>query len=316
MNPSAAEVSATVEYSLDKWQMDRIPWALWFCVAGLVICLHVGGRGGSGAALAFFYLALLGLAFAGWAGTQLIERSGYPWYAIIPISILIAIIIAAFISIFGSDRGYPSYGRLWWSQLVHPPLNVFGWMLIYLGGGWIAFAIYRHFYPGRPVVRLTPAGLSFHRSWLRDVFIPWPDVQGAGPLEVANPGGALTIYPHTFAVSVTADFYERHIAPKRSALSPPGSETMFRAKGSMMQMVLTSPELIVEFDDYRGPVEARWKAYRDQATAAHAPGFTSGTPLVFGRWSIDGSWWQSIMFLAPLLGMAAVVMHANGIWPT
>jgi hypothetical protein len=33
--------------------------------------------------------------------------------------------------------------------LVNPPTNVFGWMLIYLGSGWITYALFRHFYPKR-----------------------------------------------------------------------------------------------------------------------------------------------------------------------
>ena len=258
---------------------------------------------------------MLGLAFAGWAGTKLIERSTYPWYVILPIGFLVAIVIAAFISLFGSYRGYPAYGRLWWSQLVNPPLNVFGWMLLYLGAGWIAFAIFRHNYPARPIIMLSPAGISFQRSWLRDLFIPWQDVQGVGPLEDENPGHAPTIYPHTIAVSVTKDFYEQHMAPKRSLLSPPGSETMFRPRGAMMQMVLASPELVVEYEDFRAPIEARWKAFHDQPRSVAPSGRPSGTSIAFGRWSIDGSWWQVIMFLAPLLGMVAVILHAGGIWP-
>ena len=143
MTQSAADLSTAVHYSTDRWQMDRVPWAMWFCVAGLAICLHTESRGVPGAALALVYLALLALAFAGWAGTSLIERSGYPWYVVVPLVIVIVVVVAGFISLFGSSRGYPAYGRLWWSQLVHPPLNVFGWMLLYLGGGWIAFALLR-----------------------------------------------------------------------------------------------------------------------------------------------------------------------------
>jgi hypothetical protein len=30
---------------------------------------------------------------------------------------------------------------------------------------------------------------------------------------------------------------------------------------------------------------------------------------------MDGSWWQAIQFVAPLVGMAAVVLHARSIWP-
>ena len=92
---------------------------------------------------------MLGLAFAGWAATTLIERSGYPFYLVFPIVLLIAFLITVLIAAFGSVGRYPAIGRLLWSGLVNPPTNVFGWMLIYLGSGWIAYALFRHFYPKR-----------------------------------------------------------------------------------------------------------------------------------------------------------------------
>ena len=59
MIKSVADVSVTVEYSMDKWLMDRVPWALWFCLAGLAVILHTDSRGVNGAALAGVYLHCL-----------------------------------------------------------------------------------------------------------------------------------------------------------------------------------------------------------------------------------------------------------------
>jgi hypothetical protein len=315
MDKPAVDVSATVEYSTDKWRMDRVPWAMWFCVAGLAVVLHAGSRGVNGAVLAGVYLALLGLAFAGWAATTLIERSDYPFYVVLPIVLLIALLVAATIAVFGSVGGHPGIGRSWWSRLVDPPLHVFGWMLIYLGGGWVIYSLLRHFHPARPIVMLSPAGISFHRSWLRDLFIPWPEIQGVGHLETSNPGSPPSTNPNAIMVEIGQDFYERVIAPKRSFPAPPGSEHMFRPKGEMMQMVLNNPELVVDPEDFRMPIEARWKAFRDQSTSVPVSNGQSGTSVVYGRWSIDGTWWQAIRFVAPLVGIAVIVLHARGIWP-
>jgi hypothetical protein len=233
---------------------------------------------------------------------------------VLPIVLLIAFLVAAIIAAFGSVGGrYPWTGSLWWSRLVDPPPHVFGWMLIYLGIGWIAYGLLRHFYPGRPIVELSPAGLSFHRSWLRDLFIPWQDVQAVGHLETLTPEGPVSTNPHAIAVAVTETFYERHIAPKRSFLSPPGSEHMFRPKGALMQMVVNSADIAVDPEDFRLPIEARWKAFRDQPTSVPQSGGPRGTSVVYGRWSIDGSWWQAIQFLAPLASMAAIVLYTSGI---
>jgi hypothetical protein len=110
---------------------------------------------------------------------------------------------------------------------------------------------------------------------------------------------------------VTNDFYVRNIAPKRSFLAPPGSELMFRPKGPTMQVVLTSPELVVAPEDFRAPIEARWRAFRDRPGSAPQAGEPPGKPIALGTWSFDGSWWQVIRFLAPLVAAAGVVLHAS-----
>lgn len=309
MTDPASDVTATVEYSTDKWFIDRVPWALWTCVAGLLVVLHVDDRGGHAAILAAVYLALLGIAFAGWALTTLIGKSGVSFVVDFPIDILIfslvALIIAAIAGSVGDTAGV--IGRMKWSMLVKPPEAVFGWMLIYLGMGWTAFAVFRHRRPARPMLSLTPAGVSFHKSWLRDLLIPWQDIHGVGPVEL---GGIPATNPKIIVVVVSQSFYEQHIAPKRSFFEPPGTDYMFRPKGEMMQMALSSAEVSVGPDDYRLPIEARWKAFREQPRSASPSDGAPARTIVLGRWSIDGSLWQAIPFLAPLLGMIAVVLNA------
>jgi len=263
--------------------------------------------------LAVVYLALLGLAFAGWAATSLIERSGYPFYVILPLGLLIAFLVVCVIAAFGVLGGYRGPGRLWWSQLVNPPLNVGGWMSIYLGAGWIAFVLLRHYFPARPIIRLSPTGLAFHRSWLPDILVPWQEIKGVGPLQWPSVNGGPVSYAKAIAITVTQNFYEREMAPKRSVLSPPGSERMFVPNGSLMQMVLTCPDLLVTSEDLRAPIEARWKEFRERSLAAVPP--TTTTPVVFGRWSFDRSWWQISMLALPLLAAIAVIAHATGILP-
>lgn len=315
MGTSAADVSTTVEYSVDKWRMDRLPWALWFAVGGLAICLNTDSHGGTGAALAFLYIALLGLAFAGWAATALIERSGYPVYVILPAVILLACLIGGFISLFGTPIRHSVTGQPWWFRLVSPPLDVFGWMMIYLSVGWIAFVLVRHAYPPRPLIRLSPAGLAFHRPWLPDLFIPWHNVEGVGPLETEDGRGGRNLHPRATAIVLSRAFYEQEIRPRRSFLSPPGAERMFIPKGQSMQMVLANPELVVAPEDLRAPIAARWQAFRDRARAAQASASQRETPIVYGRGSIGGTWWRWLMLAAPLVAGVAVVLHASGLWP-
>jgi len=313
MSEPSADVSATVEYTMDKWRMDRVPWAMWACVAGVAIVLHAESRGQNGAALAAVYLALLGLAFAGYALTTLIGRSGLPLLLELLIGTLVLIIVSGVIGaislIAGGSNGRSSYvgtiHGLYWSHLVNPSPNVFGWMSLYLGLGWIAFSSYRHFYADRAIVSLSSAGIQFHRPWLRGLFIPWHEVRGVGHLEVPSISGVPFVSPYSAAVTVGQEFYERHVAPKRSFFAPPGAEAMFRPKGEMMQVVLNSADMTVKPEDFLGPAEIRWKAFRDRPGSSTRHGGT----IVYGRWSIDGSRWQAVQFLAPLVGMAVVMLY-------
>jgi hypothetical protein len=316
MSEPSADVAANVAYTMDKWRMDRLPWAMWACIAGVAIALHAESRGQNGAVLAVVYLALLGLAFAGFALTALIERSGLSFLPDLLIGVLVFVVVAVVIAAVslmaggsGGSFGYVGITRsLFWSHLVNPSLNVFGWMLIYLGSGWIAFSVYRHFYADRAVVSLSPAGIRFHRPWLKGLSIPWQEVQGVGHL-VISPDSGVPFTTPIAAVVVGHDFYERHIAPRRSFFAPPGTEAMFRPKGEMMQVVLNSADMTVKTEDFLEPVEARWKAFRDRPEASSQHGGPPGTAIVYGRWSIDGSAWQAVQFAAPLVGMAVVALY-------
>lgn len=126
-----------------------------------------------------------------------------------------------------------------------------------------------------------------------------------GHLEVPSISGAPFVTPHSAAVMVGQEFYERHIASKRSFFAPPGAEAMFWPKGEMMQVVLNSADMTVKPENFLVPAEARWKAFQDQ------PGSSSqhGGTIVYGRWSIDGSRWQAVQFLAPLVGVAVVMLY-------
>nr|WP_249142017.1 hypothetical protein [Bradyrhizobium diazoefficiens] len=76
---------------------------------------------------------------------------------------------------------------------------------------------------------------------------------------------------------------------------------MFWPKGQMMQVVLNSADMTVKPEDFLGPVEARWKAFRDSGETSQQHG-SPGASVVYGRWSIDGS------ACAPLIGLAVVML--------
>lgn len=304
-----ADVSATVDYSTDKWLLDRIPWAMWFVVGGMAFVLNAKGSVLSGALSAFVYLGLLGIAFAGWAITTTADRSTSFWPSL-AIGIAIAVAVALIIALVaGVGRTSAIRGTLWWGQLVDPPPHVFGWMLTHLGIAYIAYAVFRHHHPGRPVVRLTPIGVTINRSWLRALLVPWQNIRRVGYLDAPRPGEPSYRNTNAAVIEVSRAYYDEHVAPKRRLLAPPGSEAMFQPGNDGVQIVLSSTDVDVAVEDYLAPLEARWTAYRHGPSA---PPGGQGPPVVHGRWSRDGSSWQLFRFTAPVAGLAAVILHSLG----
>jgi hypothetical protein len=326
MSDASADVSSSVEYGRNKFVLDRVPWAMWFCVGGLAAVLHTGGA--NGATRALVGLAMLGLGVAGLAATLLIIR----WGSRINDRINGASVVGVFLAL--GLWGIASVVHLFENPrpLIYQQLNAFGWMAIYLGCGYIAYALFRHFYPEGPVIQLSQSGILFNRPWLR-LFVPWQDIQEVGRLDDSHVGGLIPLDPvvgwatklvygryvstgpDAIVVVVTNTFYERDIASKRRFLAPPGSKLMFQPKGAMMQVVLNSPELVVAPEDFHASIEARWKAFRDRPPTSRPQfGAGSGKPVALGTWSFDGSWRQAIPLLAPLAAAAGVILHASGFW--
>lgn len=266
-----ADIFQTVEYSRDKWTMNKVPLALLLCLAGLVFVIYADPRPPDSRSVFLF-------AF------HIIDGLIGPSYS--------------------RDPGMPG--------------NVFGRALILGAVGWIGFALYRHFRPARPILMLSPAGLSFHVSWLKDLLIPWHEIRGVDGLEITGAHGPPNRFPETTVVLVSKEFYEQHILPKRSFLSGRFWKHTFLPKGASMQMVLPHWWFSIDSKDIREPLEARWKAFRseppsDAGAIPRAP--TVEGRQVYGAWSIDGSVWQTTALLVPLIGIVIILVDSTGIWP-
>jgi hypothetical protein len=159
---------------------------------------------------------------------------------------------------------------------------------------------------------LSPAGLAYHHALIKNLLIPWSEVEGVGGTEQIGPGGypfRLDDYP---AVLVSQAFYEEHIAVKRSVLGGPKTswDAMFIPKGGAMQVVLHPKFFSVKPKDVREPLEARWKAFRDGQPST-PPDVLPARQL--GNWSL--TLWQAVAFGVPLAAIAGILLQAMGIWP-
>ncbi|CAN0432443.1 unnamed protein product, partial [Phaeothamnion confervicola] len=195
------------------------------------------------------------------------------------------------------------------------PMGTLGWMFLFLTLGFIAFGLFRHFRPARPMVTLSPAGLLFNISWLKNLLIPWYEVEHVGTLEHVWPSGVVLRHVHNPDVVVSQEFYERHILPRRTFLSGNLWTGMFQQKGAQqMQILLPYPWFSIDMNDMLAPVDARWKAFREQPPDA-APPAAVEPALRYGVWSRqDLTPWRALLFAVPLAGILALLAHFAGLW--
>lgn len=300
-----ADIFQTAEYSRDRWYMERVPLALLACMAGLIFVVYVDPRpAGPGILRAFIALVVVSIValLAQFLLEQLSEGTTAIKFA------AGAIIIIAAVALFWNSPGDFFRSR----RTSGVPGAVIGWIFVMGGLGWIAFALYRHFKPARPILTLSPAGICYHVPWLKNLVIPWHEVQAVAALER---GGGPGIIPNRFddttVVLVSTDFYERNILPRRTFLAGSGWHEMFIPKGSSMQMVLHFGLFSIPPKDIREPIDLRWKAFRAERTLDS--GTAPADRRVYGAWSIDGSLWQAIKFLVPLVGIVAVLLDSTGV---
>jgi hypothetical protein len=301
----AAGVFQIVEYSRDKWNMERVPRALLACMVGLFFVVYVDPQpAGSGILRAF--IALVVVSVVGLLAHFLLEQlfEGTPIVKVAAGAIIVIALVALF---------WNSPGDLFRSRRTSGiPGAVIGWIFVMGGLGWIAFALYRHFNPARPILTLSPEGISYHVSWLKNFVIPWHEVQAVAALER---GGGPGVIPNRFddvtVTLVSTEFYERNILPRRTFLAGPGWDDMFIPRGPSMQMVLHFGLFSISPKDIREPIDLRWKAFR--AEPPRDAGRALADRRVYGAWSLDGSLWQATKFLVPLIGIVWILIDSTAV---
>lgn len=299
----AGDVLQIVEYSRDKWNMERVPRALLACMVGLFFVVYVDPQPAGPGILRGFIVLIVVFVFgllAHFLLEQLFEGAPIVKFA------AGALIIIALVAIYWNSPGDFFRSR----RTSGISGAVLGWIFIIGGLGWIAFALYRHFYPARPILTLSPEGIIYYVSRL-NLFIPWHEVQAVAALER---GGGPGVIPHRFddvtVVRISTQFYERNILSRQTFLTGPGWHDLFIPQGSSMQMVLHFLLFSIPPKDIREPIALRWKAFQAEPWDG---GTMPAERRVYGAWSIDGSLWQATKFLVPLIGIVWILVDSTGI---
>jgi hypothetical protein len=306
MDTGVDDVFRNVEYIRDKWIMNRVPRALFGCCAGLAVVAFTDPRPPSVVPVVMLVVMLL-IGMAGMLVHVAISRlfdAGPLW---VGVGVLLVVLLAIFLVTGSSFRTRPS----------SLPPAVFGWIGVYLGVGYIAYALSRHFYyPSRPVVMLSTAGITIQTP--ATVLIPWHEIERIGPLELGRSTGFPNRFPDVTTLTLDTEFYERQILPKKR--NAPNWDAMFYPEEKQTQVALPHPLWLgIDAKDIRDPVEARWKAFRDRRDVGTSVPQTKAAPprgptQVYGRWAADGSIWQRISFLVPLAGVLGLTFALIARW--
>lgn len=309
------DVYRTIEYGRERYWMNRIPAALLGCAVGLFMIATNPEPPGLLPLVVLGALLVVGaaLAIARLAMEQAIFNLKPAWAIGFLLALVLALGVAAYFGVLPRHRrtSISSFGPL-------------GWMIVFFSLGFIAYALWKHLHPDRPLMALSPAGLMLDVSWLKGLLIPWHEIERVGQLEHILPGGSISRHPEIAAVTISQDFYEHHILPKRtfmsgkfwSAIFHPRDRREDAPKGTPMQMLLPYPWFSIPLKDIQEPVEARWKFFREQPADA-APQASDAPPLRMSAWSARTTTpWRKVLLAAPTAGILLMLAHFGGLWDT
>ena len=190
-----------------------------------------------------------------------------------------------------------------------------------VGVALVGLALWRRWNSGKPLFTLSPAGIHYRVPMVKEVLIPWQEIQGVDTLDIEagywSMRSALSPIPsyNTWVVrDVTVillpkPFYDRRIFVDSFLLRGPGWNANFIVKGALVQMALHHELVSVEPRRLREAVEARWLAFRDRPAVAP----TSGT-VAMGDDPKAMSPWEATKVIVPLIGIAVVLANLIGLW--
>ena len=234
-------------------------------------------------------------------------------------------------------------------DLDREPWTFIGIVLCWVVGGALAgFALWRRVNPGKPLFTLSPAGIHYRIPMVKEILIPWQEIQGvdtidveAGYWSIRSTQFFILRYNTWVACDVTVillpkPFYDQRIFVDSAFLRGPGWKANFIPKGALVQMALHHELVSVEPRALRAAVEGRWLAFREKPAAEPArtsvPGVMAATSrsnpskgaaaratptsgiVAMGDNPKAMSWWGATQVIVPLIGIAIVLTNLIGLW--
>lgn len=216
-------------------------------------------------------------------------------------------------------------------------------VLLTVGPGIIALALFKRANRGKPIFVLSPMGIHYRIPWVKEFLIPWREIRGIETIDVTssnwsfrNPG--TVTFHNVTVILVPKPFYNARIFVDSLLLRGPGWENNFIPKGDLVQVALHHELVSAEPRTLREAVEARWQAFRNQPSpapsvaAGEGQSKTTSVPAM-GKWKKairrsaapppgiamgdnpkTMSAWNTLLIILALIGIAIVSSYLLGLW--
>lgn len=116
-------------------------------------------------------------------------------------------------------------------------------VLLTVGPGIIALALFKRANRGKPIFVLSPMGIHYRIPWVKEFLIPWREIRGIETIDVTssnwsfrNPG--TVTFHNVTVILVPKPFYNARIFVDSLLLRGPGWENNFIPKGDLVQVAL------------------------------------------------------------------------------
>ena len=190
----------------------------------------------------------------------------------------------------------------------------------------VGLTLWRRWNSGKPLFRLSPAGIHYRIPMVKEVLIPWQEIQGVDTIDIEagywsiwsaqslNLSYKTWLVRDVTVVLLPKSFYDRRIFVGSFLLRGPGWNANFIPKGALVQMALHHELVSVEPRPLREAVEARWLAFRDRPAGAPAHAAPASATVAMGDDPKAMSPWETTKVMVPLIGIAIVLANLIGVW--
>jgi hypothetical protein len=195
-----------------------------------------------------------------------------------------------------------------------------GLILIIAGLAGTAFVLFRRANPGKPLLVLSPAGLTLRIVSVKEVHIPWQEVQAVDTIDFKV---WVSRFPYRVwfrdctAVLVSKAFYDTHVHVASAFMRGPGWTSLFRPRDDgRVHIALHHEQFSVPSKDVRDAVETRWQAFRDRPAQILSAVPSGPRVSIPARALFITSPWSFFKIAVPLAGIIVLGANALGTWET